>query len=182
MTNPAQECAARLHLKGARVDLRSFTPENLTEGYLGWLLDPQLMRFSNQRFHAHNMDTCRAYLESFSNSDNLFIAIYYEGAFIGTMTAYRSLAHGTADIGLLIGGGMQGQGLGKDAWATLTAYLLATGARKVTGGTLRCNTAMLSIMQACGMKPDGVRIAQEMIDGVAHDMLHFARFSSSPLG
>ena len=98
------------------------------------------------------------------------------------MTAYRSLAHGTADIGLLIGGGMQGQGLGKDAWATLTAYLLATGARKVTGGTLRCNTAMLSIMQACGMKPDGVRIAQEMIDGVAHDMLHFARFSSSPLG
>lgn len=175
MSTQDGKCA--LHLTGAVVELRSFAPENLTEGYLGWLRDPQLMRFSNQRFRSHNMDSCRAYLASFAGTDNLFIAIYLEGTFIGTMTAYRSAIHATADIGLLIGASAQGKGLGKDAWATLLAHLLATGTRKVTGGTLRINAAMVRIMQGCGMQADGVRVGQELVDGVAHDMLHFAKFA-----
>jgi RimJ/RimL family protein N-acetyltransferase len=177
MSMSTQDGKDALHLTGAVVELRSFAPENLTESYLGWLRDPQLMRFSNQRFRTHNMDSCRAYLASFASTDNLFIAIYHEGAFIGTMTAYSSAVHGTADIGLLIGAGVQGKGLGKDAWATLMAHLLATGTRKVTGGTLRCNAAMVRIMQGCDMQADGVRAGQELADGVAHDMLHFAKFA-----
>ena len=166
-----------MHISGTLVELRTFTPDNLTETYLGWLCDPRLMRFSNQRFRTHNMNSCRVYYESFAKTDNLFIAIYHKRTFIGTMTAYRSAAHGTADIGLLIGAEMQGKGLGKDAWATLMSHLLATGTRKVTGGTLRCNTAMVRIMEHCGMKADGVRIEQELVNGVPHDMLHFAKFA-----
>ncbi len=167
-----------LELKGAVVTLRAFAPANLTDAYLGWLRDPQLMKFSNQRFRSHSMDSCRAYFESFAGSDNLFIAIYHDDAFIGTMTAYRSLVHGTADIGLLIGAAVQGKGLGKDAWGTLMAYLLATGTRKVTGGTLRCNQAMVRIMQGCGMQADGVRAGQELVDGVPQDILYFAKFGT----
>lgn len=177
MSMSTQDGKGVQRLKGSVVELRSFAPENLTESYLGWLRDPQLMRFSNQRFRTHNTDSCRAYLASFAGTDNLFIAIYHESAFIGTMTAYRAAVHGTADIGLLIGAGVQGNGLGKDAWATLMAHLLATGTRKVTGGTLRCNTAMVRIMLGCGMQADGVRAGQELVDGVAHDMLHFAKFT-----
>lgn len=43
------------------VELRSFAPENLTESYLRWLRDLQLMRFSNQRFGTYKMDSCRAF-------------------------------------------------------------------------------------------------------------------------
>ena len=161
------------------VELRSFASENITYSYLGWLRDPQLMRFSNQRFRTHTMESCRAYLASFAATNNLFLAIYYKDKFIGTMTAYRSVAHGTADIGLLIDSSMQGKGLGKDAWATLMNYLLDSGTRKVTGGTLRCNTAMVRIMRGCGMHHDGVRARQELIDGVAQDMLHFAKFAKA---
>ena len=179
MSMSPQAVMGAQRLTGSVVELRSFAPENLTESYLGWLRDPQLMRFSNQRFRTHNINSCRAYLASFAGTDNLFLAIYHESAFIGTMTAYRSAVHGTADIGLLIGAGMQGKGLGKDAWATLMAHLLATGTRKVTGGTLRCNSAMVRIMQGCGMQADGVRVGQELVDGVAHDMQHFAKFAQS---
>jgi RimJ/RimL family protein N-acetyltransferase len=177
MSMSSKNNSGAMHLKGAVVELRSFAQENLTENYLGWLRDPHLMRFSNQRFRTHNMDSCRAYLASFDGTDNLFIAIYHEGAFIGTMTAYQSAVHGTADIGLLIGGSAQGRGLGKDAWATLMTHLLAMGTRKVTGGTLRCNAAMVRIMLGCGMQADGVRAGHELVDGVAHDMLHFAKFA-----
>jgi RimJ/RimL family protein N-acetyltransferase len=164
-------------LDGTKVSLRTFQERDITPAYICWLNDPQVVRYSNQRFRAHSMDSCRAYMESFVGSDNMFIAIYHEGAFIGTMTAYCSAVHGTCDIGLLISPNVQGKGLGKDAWGTLMAHLLATGTRKVTGGTLRCNEAMVRIMQRSGMQADGVRAGQELVDGVAHDMLHFAKFA-----
>jgi RimJ/RimL family protein N-acetyltransferase len=159
------------------VQLKPFTTANITPAYLGWLNDRTLMRYSNQRFRTHTMDSCQDYLASFLKSDNLFLAIYFAEQFVGTMTAYRSVEHQTTDIGLLIGAGQQGKGLGKDAWKSLMSYLLANGTRKVTGGTLRCNTAMLRIMQDCGMQPDGVRIAQELIGDQPQDVLHFAKFN-----
>lgn len=166
-----------LHLIGALVELRAFLPENLTESYLGWLRDPSLMRFSNQRFRDHTIESCRAYMSTFVGTDNLFIAIYYKGSFIGTMSAYRAIVHGTADIGLLVGAGMQGKGLGKDAWITLMNYLLATGTRKVTGGTLRCNVAMVRIMEQSGMELEAVRARHELIEGQPVDLLYYARFA-----
>lgn len=173
---PNEDKRAPLALAGARVQLATFTGADIGAPYLGWLNDPQLMRYSNQRFRQHSEQSCRAYLASFAGTDNLFLAIRHEGQMIGTMTAYVSAVHGTVDMGLLIGAGRQGQGLGKDAWATLMAYLLGTGLRKVTGGTLACNGAMLGVMRATGMQPDGVRRAQELVDGVPQDVLHFASF------
>jgi RimJ/RimL family protein N-acetyltransferase len=166
-----------LNLIGDLVELRSFTQENLTESYLGWLRDPQLMRFSNQRFKTHNIETCRAYFDSFQGTDNLFLAIYHEETFVGTMTAYRSTVHGTVDMGLLIGKGEQGKGFGKDAWVTLLSYLLNTGTRKVTGGAISCNLDMVKIMKSSGMQSDGVRVKQELIEGIAYDILYFSKFA-----
>ena len=136
------------------------------------------MKYSNQRFRVHTFETCKAYLSSFKGTNNLFLAIYQGAEYIGTMTAYVSQVHKTADMGLLIGATWQGKGLGADAWATLMGYLFQTGARKVTGGTLRCNSAMVRIMLSSGMSPDGVRVAQELVDGKPEDVLHFAKFSS----
>ena len=163
-----------LVLQGRQVTLHTFAETDITEAYVGWLNDPVLMRFSNQRFRRHSSDSCRAYAASFAGSGNLFLAIRDEGELVGTMTAYRSAVHGTADIGLLVG--RPGRGYGRDAWATLLDYLLAQGTRKVTGGTLRCNAAMVRIMQACGMQADGVRQGQELVDGLPQDILYFARF------
>lgn len=166
-----------LTLHGEQVQLHTFSASHITPAYLGWLNDRTLMRYSNQRFRTHTMESSQAYLATFTNSDNLFLAIHHGQQFVGTMTAYRTVVHQTADIGLLIGSGQQGKGLGRDAWATLMGHLLASGTRKVTGGTLRCNTPMLRIMQDCGMQPDGVRVAQELVDDQAQDVLHFAKFN-----
>jgi RimJ/RimL family protein N-acetyltransferase len=163
-----------LQLQGRLVTLQPFTVADITPDYVGWLNDRALMKFSNQRFRDHGIETCRAYQAGFAGSGNLFMAIRADGALVGTMTVYRSAQHGTADIGLMIGAGT-GRGLGRDAWATMLDYLLRD-TRKVTGGTLACNPAMIRIMQACGMVADGVRKGQELVDGVPQDVLYFARF------
>jgi RimJ/RimL family protein N-acetyltransferase len=168
-----------LVLRGQHVTLHSFTAADINADYVGWLNDRELMKFSNQRFRNHSETSCRDYLATFAGTRNLFLAIRHEGRLVGTMTVYRMPAHGTADIGLLVGGGGQGRGWGRDAWATMLDYLLRTGTRKVTGGTLRCNTAMVRIMQACGMEADGVRVGQELVDGQPQDILYFARFNTA---
>ncbi len=165
-------------LVGQFVALRPFSDLNITPEYIDWLKNPDLMKFSNQRFRSHNTETCKDYLNSFKGTDYLFLAIYRGAEFIGTMTAYVSQNHKTADMGILIGGQSQGKGLGTDAWVTLMRYLFRAGKRKVSAGALRCNSAMIKIMLSSGMNPDGVRIAHELVNGKPEDILHFAKFNS----
>lgn len=176
MSNIAVSYVDRLQLEGQLVTIRRFDESNITPAYIGWLSDPDLMRYSNQRFRSHDVDSCRRYLDSFKNTDNLFLSIYCRTEFVGTMTAYVFNAHQTADMGILVGARNQGRGLGSDAWSTLLRHLLKMGARKVTGGALRCNAAMIRIMIKAGMQPDGVRVAHELVDGRPEDVLHYAKF------
>jgi RimJ/RimL family protein N-acetyltransferase len=175
---PASTQPGQVLAEGRLVRLTRFDPSNITATYLAWLNDRALMRYSNQRFRVHSVESCRNYVASFDGTDNLFLAIHHDGVMVGTMTAYVSAAHGSADLGLLIGAQGQGKGLGLDAWSSLMQYLLDHGIRKVSGGTLRCNTAMVKIMERSGMAPDGVRVAHELVDGTAQDILHFAKFGA----
>jgi len=165
-------------LTGQLITLRPFTSSNITPEYVGWLNNPAVVRYSNQRFRTHNVETCEAYLSSFIQTDNMFLAIYRESEFVGTMTAYVSQAHKTADMGIMIGYQSWGKGIGTDAWTTLMRHLFQAGIRKVTGGALRCNTAMVNIMMKSGMKPDGVRLAQELVNGKPEDIRYFAKFNT----
>ena len=165
-------------LAGCLITLKPFTQSNITSEYIGWLNDPVVVKYSNQQFRTHNVETCEAYLRSFRQTDNMFLAIYRGSEFVGTMTAYVSQAHKTADMGVMIGKQWWGKGIGTDAWTTLMRYLFQSGIRKVTGGALRCNTAMVNIMMNSGMKPDGVRVAQELVKGEPVDIMHFAKFNT----
>lgn len=167
-------------LRGARVVLSRFAADDLTDAYVGWLNDPRVVRFSNQRFRRHDHASCRAYFESFRDSPNLFIAIrrLESGPAVGTMTAYFTVPHGTVDVGIMIGDpAVSGQGLGRDAWCTLVEWLLGQPAvRKVTAGTLACNAPMLALARAARMQPDGVRVRQEIVEGREQDIHYFGRF------
>lgn len=166
-------------LTTAKVRLRPFTAEDINAAYLDWLNDPETMRWSNQRFSRHDLDSCAAYLESFTGTSNLFLSVRELGKdrAIGTMTAYRNLNHRTADMGILIGDrSVWGRGYGQDAWNALLEWLLTDGVRKVTCGTLALNKPMIRIAERAGMSLDGVRREQELLDGQAVDLVHFARF------
>ena len=166
-------------ISGRKVLLQRFSERDITDAYIGWLNDPVTMRFSNQRFLRHDRQSSQRYLATFEDSNNLFFSVRSNsnGSAIGTMTAYISPMHGTADMGILIGDrSAWGQGFGLDAWTILLHHLLAQPhIRKVTAGTLACNAAMLSLAAKSGMLPDGQLRKQELVDGVPHDILYFAK-------
>jgi RimJ/RimL family protein N-acetyltransferase len=167
-------------LQGRRVALRAFTHADITPAYLGWLSDPEVLCYSNQRFLRHTQDSCERYLAGFAGTGNVFASVRLRDTdqAIGTLTAYRAMQHGTADIGILMGErSVWGQGLGLDAWCTLCEWLaLQPGMRKLTAGTLACNRGMVRVAEKSGMRLEAVRQQQELVHGQPTDMLYFARF------
>lgn len=171
-------------LEGERVVLRPFERGDVTEHHVAWLNDPEVVRYSNQRFHRHTLESCTHYFDSFDASPNLYVSMRLKlpGGLgehrIGSLTAYRSPHHGTADIGILLGErAVWGRGLGLEAWQLLCDWLLTTpGLRKLTAGTLACNRSMLAVAELSGMHREGVRRAQELVEGQPVDIVCFARF------
>lgn len=172
--------ALRGILEGHRVLLRPFGVSDITPTYLNWLQDPGVMRFSNQRFRTHTAETCQAYLNSFKCSPNYFLAICDRDTevMLGTMTVYRNIHHGTADIGIMVGDRqVWGRGIGADAFGIVVTTLLdSREIRKVTAGTLAVNIGMICIMERVGMHLEATRHAQEMIEGVPVDIVYYAKF------
>lgn len=161
--------------------LLPFGEEHLTDRYVSWLRDPEVTRFSEQRFRQHSLESCRAYWESFRGTDNIFFAIVHRSpalGHIGNINVYIEHRHGLADIGILIGDRRAwGRGLGTEAWLAMMRHLFTNPAiRKVTGGCVAANTSMVKIMKRCGMVEDGRRSRHYVYDGAETDVIYAAAF------
>lgn len=168
---------------GPRVRLEPFDERFLTQSYVDWLNDPDLMRYSEQRHRRHSLESNAAYAQSFDHQTRFLWAIVdtRDDTHAGNVNAYFDPRNLVADVGLLIGeASKRGQGLGLEAWVgALHALFLSEGARKVTAGCAALNQGMLRIMRASNMHADGVRSKQLLIDGAGVDVIHMAMFSDS---
>ena len=168
-------------LETKRLRLVPFSLRHLTERYVAWLNDPEVVRYSEQRFRQHTLGSCREYWMSFEGTPHAFWAIEAldsSQGHVGNITAHVDAHNQTADVGILVGErAAWGRGLGGEAWSAVVEHLLAQpGVRKVTAGTLSCNAAMLAVMRRSGMVDDGRRARQCLVDGAEMDVVHAARF------
>lgn len=167
-------------IRTARARLVPFTHAHIRAEYIQWLNDPELMRFSNQRFLRHSPESCARYLATFESTDNLFVAVEREsdGRLIGTMTVYFDARHGRADVGILIGEpSARGCGFGLEAWIAMMGYLFdVRWVRKITAGAMAENTAMCRLAERAGMQIDGIRRRHNMCEDRAVDVVHYAAF------
>lgn len=170
-------------LRGSKVVLKPFLIADINDAYIGWLNDQNVVKFSNQRFLVHSMDSCLRYQASFEGTDNLFMSIRQltDNELIGTLTAYVASNHGTVDVGIMVGNkSVWGMGYGLDAWITMANWLLGRqDIRKLTAGTLACNFGMITLMERSGMILEATRKAQEIIEGYPVDMLYYAKFNGN---
>lgn len=169
-------------LLGKSIKLCEFTESHINDKYIGWLNDPQVVKYSNQRFMHHDFESCSAYHQSFKDSKNLFLAIHLKdnNKFIGTMTVYYSSSYMVADLGLMIGNtSYWGKGIGQEVWQMMMTYLLEIKKiPKVTGGALSSNLGMVNIMKKTGMQLDSERLKSELVNDLPINTLYFAKFSN----
>ncbi|WP_415886889.1 GNAT family N-acetyltransferase [Neptuniibacter sp. QD37_6] len=167
-------------ITGPRLILTEFEDGDITPEYVSWLNDPAVVKFSNQRFREHSLESSRAYVKSFTGTENeLFKIVHAEtGGLLGSVNAYVDTRHLVADIGIMIGNkAFWGQGFGQEAWTLMMEFLFVDrGVRKVTGGTLATNKGMVEVMKRSGMHLEGVREKHFLIGDQAVDIHLFARF------
>jgi len=164
-----------------RLRITPFAEQYLTLRYVGWLNDPEIVKFSDQRFIEHTLASCREYWQSFTNSPNFFWAIICrdsELGHIGNINAYVDIQHSVADVGILVGERRAwAKGYGLEAWLAVCEYLFRVGnVRKITAGTLSVNVGMLKIMERAGMIDDGRRRRQHLWNGEPVDVIYAALF------
>ncbi len=165
-----------------RLSLVPFEETFLSERYVGWLNDPDVVRYSEQRHRRHTIESCRRFIASFEDGPSHLWAIVENETglgHIGNINTDTDLPNRTADVAILIGEKrVWGRGLGSEAWIAVVDYLLDSGGiRKVTAGAMADNEVMLAIMRRSGMVEDGRRSAQFLLDGRTVDAVYMARFA-----
>ena len=170
-------------LKTKRLIIRPFTEKYLTERYVGWLNDPVVVKFSDQRHKRHTLKSCRKYMESFNKSPNYFWAIVAKDkalGHIGNTNAYIDPVNKSADVGILLGErSAWGQGFALEAWQVVCDYLLhKKNIFKVTAGTLSVNTRMLNLMKRTGMIKDERPAGYIIFKGRKVSIIHMALFKN----
>lgn len=168
-------------LENEYLRLVPFGAQHMTLDYVGWLNDPDVVRYSENRHRRHSFESCQAYVADLAAGPSQLWAIEamdQDGQHIGNITASHDPNNRLADIGILIGArGCQGRGYGRLAWGAVLTYLeTRPDLHKITGGCLAANQAMVRIMQRAGMEPDGIRTAHYMVDGQPTDLVYYYRF------
>lgn len=173
-------------LETPRLRITPFSELYLTPRYVGWLNDPEVVRFSEQRHRVHTLESCRSYWLSFSGTPHYFWAIVVTDGtpgHIGNINAYVDPENQLADVGILIGEKRSwNRGYGLEAWLAVCGYLLDTGGmRKVTAGAMAVNKGMLRIMEKSQMVADGRRIRQCVVNGEGVDVIYAALFQKDAI-
>lgn len=162
-----------------RLRMVPFADEHLTEKYVAWLNDPNVVRLSNQRFATHTMETCRDFVRGFDGVVNHLWAVVMkdpELGHVGNVTANIQPHHGVADVGVLIGTEARGITLAPEIWVAVRDWLFAVaGMRKVCIGTVATRRGMLRRLTRLGMVMDGVRKDHWLFeDGTTADLAHMS--------
>lgn len=119
--------------------------------YLKWLNNESVTTYSEQRHRTHTTETQREYITSFVGSDHFFWEIQRTGNPIGSITAYRDMSNRTANIGIMIGEyRLWGNGYAAEAWDAVGGYLFDNGTRKIEGGCMATNLAMVNLFKKLG--------------------------------
>ncbi len=163
------------NLNIVRYDCKVNLPSDL-DCIVGWLNDPEVVKFSEQKYKTHTRASQEAYIESLSD-DDLYLCLFVGSAFIGTMTVHVDPNNKIANMGILIGDKYYwGRGLGYEAWRAVCNELLHKKiVRRVEAGCMSCNTYMIKVCETSGMKCEASVPNHFLYHGVPMDLLLWGR-------
>lgn len=131
--------------------------EGIARTMVGWLNDPEITKYSEQRHKKHTIRSQMSYIRK----TKLLWGIYRMDTvgLIGSVSAHWDDHNNVANVGIMIGDkGNMGSGYGFEAWKLVCDNLRTEGSvRKIEAGCMEINRAMMSICSKYGMMEEGRR-------------------------
>jgi ribosomal-protein-alanine N-acetyltransferase len=166
-------------LTGERIYLRLLNETDITEDYVGWLNDSQVVRYLETGRFPSTPETIQKYIERFteSSTDIIFAIVNKENEkHIGNVSLNDiNWIHRTANTGLLIGRKEYwGKRYAFEAWNLVLEYAFERlGLRKVTAGVVKGNDASVATLKKLGFKLEGTSRQQYFVEGSYNDAFRF---------
>ena len=173
---------SNIHIQDHDLTIRDFSEEHLSERYVAWLNDSEVVKYSEQRHHSHSLSSCKDYYESIAGSDNLFLAIETSDItphHIGNIGVGIDKFNNLADVSIIIGEKKAwGKGYATRAWCAVLDHLAnQMNIRKITAGTMSCNTPMINLMKRSHMIIEAERPKHFILDSQEIGFVMAARYA-----
>lgn len=169
-------------VRGERLFLRPVAGPDVGPGYVRWMNDPEVVRFTESRFSGHSEQDLRAYVEKMENDPRShFLAIVENGSgrHVGNLKIGPvDERHGTASVGIILGE--------KDCWGkgyatealTLSARLAFETLKlhKLTAGCVDLNAGAIRAFEKAGFMRECVRGQHNLFEGEYRDVVVLCLF------
>ena len=140
--------------------IRLLSEQDVTEKYLSWMVDEEVVQYLESRWFRHTLDSLREYVKRMNDSPNDFLFGIFINEFghignikIGSINQH----HRFGDLGLFIGEqAVRGRGFGTEAIQQATRYAFEElNLNKLTAGIYACNSASYKAFQKAGYRSVG---------------------------
>jgi len=147
-----------------------FNSTHLTDKYVSWLNDKDVVKYSEHRHVKHTMESCKTYFLNQQNPNNLFLAIEFgnnHDIHIGNIGVKMDKFNRSADVSIMLGDKKYwGRGLGLRSWIMILDTLLnKMNYRIITAGTMDINLPMINLIKKSNMKIDCVLPKRFLLNG-----------------
>jgi len=151
-------------LQGKRIMLRSLTEADITEEYLSWLNDPEVMAYMESKHLTHTMISLKKFVaETIKDKSTIFLAIIADNKHIGNIKLGPiNTIHKHGDIGIMIGNkAYWGKGHATEAIKLLVQFAFKElHLHKLTAGFYSNNAASIKAFMNAGFREEG-RLKQQ---------------------
>ncbi len=151
---------------------------NIAATMVGWLNDPEITKYSEQRHKKHTIRTQMSYIRSFQKRPAGIYGIYRLDTMglIGSISGEYDFPNMVANVGIMIGDKENmGKGYGYEAWETYCNLLLNLDFRKIEAGCMAINRPMMSICSKYGMMEEGRQQEHFLYKDFAVDLVHWGK-------
>lgn len=158
--------------------------DDVGEAYVRWMNDPDVVRYTESRFAVHTADELRRYVAAMRHDPNtLFLAMIADGGrHIGNIKLGSiDRAHGTADIGLLIGEkDWWGKGCAAEAIGLLSDHAFgALGLEKLSAGVYAPNVGCIKAFERAGFTREGTQRGHVRFEGARIDVILLGKLKAA---
>ena len=156
-----------------KIKLVKFNKKFMSERYISWLNNKELMRFSEQRFKTHTLKSCEEYLNESRKNKDLFYAIVDKSYEKHVANIYIKIdrLNNIGDIRILIGEPKKKYGF--YAWMEAIKKLKKLNIRKITGGSIKTNKAMIKIFKKSKMKLEYTKKKHFKVNNNFYDLVGY---------
>ena len=148
-----------ISFKTAHYEVRTLRPDDASDRYLSWYLDPQVMHPQNAPTARLTMDELRTHIASFDGNTRHLLGIFEQpgNRHVGCYIINVHTLHRIAKLQMMIGeANSRRKGVATETTTGLIDYLFANaGIAKVTAHVLASNKGFNRVMAKIGMRVEG---------------------------